>query len=193
MKITATPSTTKGTITIRNSIDGGTIPAGLAGKLGRFRRCAAGALPAAVSGEDVAQRGQAVVIGGALLVIHHEQALGPRPDLLGHSADRLADVVLRGRRLAPGALGLVREDAGGAPTGARLGGRGRPRPPHADEQAAVRAALRLLGPLVTDLPLDQEVTVRTVGVTCCRLLAGCVGHRVPWCSSFRRDRFRPNP
>src|SRR5215216_936 len=35
-----------------------------------------------------------------------------------------------------------------------------------DQQAAVRAAQRLLGPVVTDLPLDQQMAVRAECVAC---------------------------
>ena len=44
---------------------------------------APGALPAAVGGEDVAERRELVVVRGALLVIHHQEPLRPGADLLG--------------------------------------------------------------------------------------------------------------
>src|SRR5215204_4720789 len=62
------------------------------------------------------------------------------------------------------------KDPGRASASARLGGGGRTSPPGTDKEAAVRAALGLVRPGLTDLPLDQEVTVRTVGVTFCLLL-----------------------
>src|SRR5215211_8468550 len=74
----------------------------------------ASALPTAVGGEHVAQRGQALVVGGALLVIDHQQPLRTRSEGLGHVADSLAHG-LRARPV-PGVrpLGLVGEDSGGA-------------------------------------------------------------------------------
>src|SRR5687767_8610051 len=162
--MTSSPTTTKGTITNSHSIEGGTIPAPSVGELGGVRGGAAGALPAAVGGEDVAERGQLVVVRDALLVVDHQKTLRPGPDLLGHVADRLAHLVLRGRRPAAGPLGLVREDAGGAAARARLGRGGGPRPPRADEQPAVRALLGLLRPVGAHPLLDEEVTVRAVRV-----------------------------
>ena len=71
---------------------------------------------------------------------------------------------------------------------------GEPSPPGAHEQAAVRAALRLLRPFVTDLPLDQKVTVRTVGVTCClRLLARSGSHQAPVLCLFAETRPAQTP
>src|SRR4051812_41050672 len=108
----------------------------------------AGALPAAVGGEHVRERRHAVVVGGVLLVVHHQEPLRPGADRLGNCADRRADVALGGIRLRTGALGLVREDPGGAAASPRLGGRRGPGTADADEQPAVRALQRLLGPVL---------------------------------------------
>src|SRR5215210_7192503 len=125
MKMTTMPARAKGTRTIRTSIEGGTIPAASDGERsgarvprGRRRRggralrgacgCAAGALPAAVRGEDGAERREVRVVGGALLVIDHQKPLWARADRIGHVTNRLADVLLGHRFLvARGALGLV--------------------------------------------------------------------------------------
>src|SRR4051812_29097170 len=133
-------------------------------KLGGVRGRAAGALPAAVGGEHVAQRRQAVVVGGELLVVDHEEPLWPGADLVGHLADRGADLLLRGGRNAGRALRLMGEDARGATAGPGLGRGCRAGAAHADEQAAVRAAQRRARPVLTDLLLDEKVAMRAVAV-----------------------------
>src|SRR5215218_2022038 len=172
MKMTMSPATTKGPRKKRICIARGTIPAAPPElqPLGGVRRGAPGALPAAVGGEDVAERRQAVVVAGVLLVVDHQEALGPRADLLGHDADRLADVRLGGGAVAAGALRLVGEDTRRASAGARLRLGGRPCATRAHEQPAVRAAERLLGPLLADLPLYEEMTMRAVAVGFCPAL-----------------------
>jgi hypothetical protein len=137
---------------------------GLRGALAGLGRGAAGALPAAVGGEDVAQAGQLVVVRGALLVVDHEEALGPLTAGLGDPTDRRPHLCLGGLAIATRPLGLMGEDAGGAPASSRLGRRRRPPPPYSDKQAAVRAAQRLLGPVIADIPLDQQVAMRAVTV-----------------------------
>src|SRR5829696_661829 len=113
MNITATPARTKGTRTIRTSIEGGTIPAASDGESPLSRPCrgAARALPAAVGGKDGAERREAVVVGGALLVVDHQEPLGTGPDRVGNVPDRLADVLLRDvLLLVSGPLRLMGED-----------------------------------------------------------------------------------
>ncbi len=99
-----------------------------------------------------------------LLVVDHQEALRPRPDLLGHVADRRADLRLGRGALAPGALRLVGEDTGRAPAGARLRLGRRPRTAHSHEQAAVGALERFPRPVLTDLLLYEEVTVGAIPV-----------------------------
>src|SRR5918992_1481145 len=58
------------------------------------------ALPAAVRAEHVAQARESRVIGGALLVVHHQEALGTLARLLGDPTDRLSYVFLGGLAVA---------------------------------------------------------------------------------------------
>src|SRR5215217_1276730 len=146
---TPMPSTRNGTRTSRTSIGAALYRARWRARAsGSVRRCAAGALPAAVRGEHVAELGHAVVSGGALLVVDHQEPLGTRADGLRHVADCLADLRLRRGALRSGALRVVREDSGRAAASAGLGRRGRPRAARPDQQPAVRTAQRLLRPVL---------------------------------------------
>ena len=113
MKITTTPATTNGTSGIRNSIAGGTIPArvavfrplrrrrGFSAARRRSRRRGGRASSCRRRRRRRSERGQLVVVGGALLVVDHQEPLRPRADLLGHLADRRADLLLGRRRRRP--------------------------------------------------------------------------------------------
>src|SRR5215211_5314442 len=174
MKITMSPRTRKGPMTRSTCIEGGTLPAedadvrrglpgGRAGLAGLGRR-AAGALPAAVGGEHVAQARQLFVVCRALLIVDHEQALGPLAAVLGDLADRLSHLALGGLAITAGPLGLVGENTCRAAACARLRRRRRPPPADSDEQPAVRTAQRFLRPVLPNPPLDQQVAMRAVTV-----------------------------
>src|SRR3954447_21565145 len=90
---TARPSamnaTTNATTVMRAASYPSTGTMGLCG----VRRFPPRALPAAERCEDLAEAGQLLVLCGALLVVDHEQPLGPRACGLGDLADRIADSV----------------------------------------------------------------------------------------------------
>src|SRR5947208_16658428 len=97
------------------------------------------AFPAAERREDVTEGRQRIVARRLLLVVHHQQPLRARAELLGNLPYCLSDLILRDV-VAVFALRLVGEDAGGAAarSGVRLG-RFAP-PPRADQEPALRAA-----------------------------------------------------
>src|SRR3954454_16357577 len=162
---TARNPITKAAVAMRRAsyLQDGTIGARPERRLRGVRRLAGGALSAAERREPLAEARQRLVLGGALLVVDHQQPLRTRARVVSHPADRLPDAVGRDVRVVVAAVArLLGEHAGGGAAGAGLGVSGRAGATRPDHQLAMRATRGAGGPGTRRVALDEQEAVGAV-------------------------------
>src|SRR3954447_9151225 len=158
------------------------------------------ALPAAEGSEDLAEVRKLRVLGGALLVVDHQQALGAGAHVVGDRSNSGAHAIGRDIAVVLVAASLLREYSRRGAAGARSGFAGLLPAFRADQQLAVRAAHGLLRPWEVHSLLHYEEAMgairpllsASVNLIGGRPLAGDssahVPHVLPFPSVVKRSR-----